>query len=244
MKNLKHTNLYLKIKKIFSFYLSDYGIVLLNSSSLDQAVEIVRRRVDETGTNEPNILKRGDNRILVELPGLDDPTRIKKLLGKTANLTFQFVSTNKSDGFGSQLLKFDNGIDEATVSKRIILSGDNLVDAKPRMDTQNNETIVSFTLDRVGAKKFARATTENVGKQLAIVLDGKIISAPSVREPIVGGSGQISGNFTFQSATDLALLLRSGALPAPMNIIEERSVGPDLGKDSIKAGIFVPNNWF
>ena len=224
-------------ENFFSFYLSDYGIVLLNSSSLDQAVEIVRRRVDETGTNEPNILKRGDNRILVELPGLDDPTRIKKLLGKTANLTFQFVSTNKSDGFGSQLLKFDNGIDEATVSKRIILSGDNLVDAKPRMDTQNNETIVSFTLDRVGAKKFARATTENVGKQLAIVLDGKIISAPSVREPIVGGSGQISGNFTFQSATDLALLLRSGALPAPMNIIEERSVGPDLGKDSIKAGI-------
>ena len=224
-------------ENFFSFYLSDYGIVLLNSSSLDQAVEIVRRRVDETGTNEPNILKRGDNRILVELPGLDDPTRIKKLLGKTANLTFQFVSTNKSDGFGSQLLKFDNGIDEAIVSKRIILSGDNLVDAKPRMDTQNNETIVSFTLDRVGAKKFARATTENVGKQLAIVLDGKIISAPSVREPIVGGSGQISGNFTFQSATDLALLLRSGALPAPMNIIEERSVGPDLGKDSIKAGI-------
>ena len=123
------------------------------------------------------------------------------------------------------------------MSKRIILNGDNLIDAKPRMDTQSNETIVSFTLDRVGAKKFGKATTENVGKQLAIILDGKIISAPSIREPIVGGSGQISGNFTFQSATDLALLLRSGALPAPMNIIEERTVGPDLGKDSIKAGI-------
>ncbi len=224
-------------ENFFSIYLSDYGIVLLNSSSLDQAVEIVRRRVDETGTNEPNILKRGNNRILVELPGLDDPARIKSLLGKTANLTFQFVSSNKNDGFGTETLKFDNNIDEAIVSKRIILNGDNLVDAKPRMDTQNNETIVSFTLDRVGAKKFARATTENVGKQLAIILDGKIISAPSIREPIVGGSGQISGNFTFQSATDLALLLRSGALPAPMNIIEERTVGPDLGKDSIKAGI-------
>ena len=224
-------------ENFFSVYLSDYGIVLLNSSSLDQAVEIVRRRVDETGTNEPNILKRGNNRILVELPGLDDPARIKSLLGKTANLTFQFVSSNKGDGFGTEILKFDNDIDEATVSKRIILNGDNLVDAKPRMDTQNNETIVSFTLDRVGAKKFGRATTENVGKQLAIILDGKIISAPSIREPIVGGSGQISGNFTFQSATDLALLLRSGALPAPMNIIEERTVGPDLGKDSIKAGI-------
>ena len=224
-------------ENLFSLYLSDYGIVLLNSSSLDQAVEIVRRRVDETGTNEPNILKRGNNRILVELPGLDDPARIKSLLGKTANLTFQFVSSNESDSFGTEILKFDNGLEEATVSKRIILNGDNLVDAKPRMDTQNNETIVSFTLDRVGAKKFGKATTENVGKQLAIVLDGKIISAPSIREPIVGGSGQITGNFTFQSATDLALLLRSGALPAPMNIIEERSVGPDLGKDSIKAGI-------
>ncbi len=221
----------------FSIYLSDYGIVLLNTSSLDQAVEIVRRRVDETGTNEPNILKRGNNRILVELPGLDDPSRIKSLLGKTANLTFQLVSSTENDSFGTELLNFDNGIDEAFVSKRIILNGDNLVDAKPRMDTQNNETIVSFTLDRVGAKKFGKATTENVGKQLAIILDGKIISAPSIREPIVGGSGQISGNFTFQSATDLALLLRSGALPAPMNIIEERTVGPDLGKDSIKAGI-------
>ena len=224
-------------ENLFSLYLSDYGIVLLNTSSLDQAVEIVRRRVDETGTNEPNILKRGNNRILVELPGLDDPARIKSLLGKTANLTFQFVSSNESDSFGTEILKFDNGLEEATVSKRIILNGDNLVDAKPRMDTQNNETIVSFTLDRVGAKKFGKATTENVGKQLAIVLDGKIISAPSIREPILGGSGQITGNFTFQSATDLALLLRSGALPAPMNIIEERSVGPDLGKDSIKAGI-------
>ena len=224
-------------ENLFSVYLSEYGIVLLNSSSLDQAVEIVRRRVDETGTNEPNILKRGNNRILVELPGLDDPARIKSLLGKTANLTFQFVSSNESDGFGTEILKFDNGIEKATVSKRIILNGDNLVDAKPRMDTQNNETIVSFTLDRVGAKKFGKATTENVGKQLAIILDGKIISAPSIREPIIGGSGQISGNFTFQSATDLALLLRSGALPAPMNIIEERTVGPDLGKDSIAAGI-------
>ena len=131
-------------ENFFSIYLSDYGIVLLNSSSLDQAVEIVRRRVDETGTNEPNILKRGNNRILVELPGLDDPARIKSLLGKTANLTFQFVSSSESDSFGTETLKFDNGIDQATVSKRIILNGDNLVDAKPRMDTQSNETIVSF----------------------------------------------------------------------------------------------------
>ncbi len=132
---------------------------------------------------------------------------------------------------------FEDESEEAIVSKRIILSGDNLVDAKPTMDTQTNETVVTFNLDRVGAKKFGKATSTGVGKRLAIILDGKIISAPSVREPIVGGSGQISGNFTFQSATDLALLLRSGALPAPLSIIEERTVGPDLGQDSIDSGI-------
>ena len=159
------------------------------------------------------------------------------MLGKTANLTFQFISQNSEECFGTEKLSFEDGSREAIVSKRIILSGDNLVDAKPTMNSQTNETVVSFSLDRVGAKKFGKATSTGVGKQLAIILDGKIISAPTVREPIVGGSGQISGNFTFQSATDLALLLRSGALPAPLNIIEERTVGPDLGQDSIDAGI-------
>tara|TARA_Y100000992_G_scaffold191469_1_gene129931 strand:+ start:1 stop:975 length:975 start_codon:yes stop_codon:yes gene_type:complete len=163
--------------------------------------------------------------------------RIKSLLGKTANLTFRFVSNTNNDSFGVEKLEFENGTDEANVSKRIILSGDNLLDAQPRMDTQNNETVVTFTLDRVGAKRFGRATSTGIGKQLAIVLDGKIISAPVIRDTIASGSGQISGGFTFQSATDLALLLRSGALPAPLNIIEERTVGPDLGQDSINAGI-------
>ena len=223
---------------LFNLNYSRYGLVLLKNASLDQAIEIVRRRVDEVGTNEPNILKRGNDRILVELPGLDDPGRIKSLLGKTANLTFQFITQNNEESFGTEKLQFDDGSEEAFVSKRIILSGDNLVDAKPSMDTQSNETVVNFTLDRVGAKKFGKATSTGVGKRLAIILDGKIISAPSVREPIIGGSGQISGDFTFQSATDLALLLRSGALPAPLNIIEERTVGPDLGQDSIDAGIF------
>ena len=222
---------------LFNLNYSRYGLVLLKNASLDQAIEIVRRRVDEVGTNEPNILKRGNDRILVELPGLDDPNRIKSLLGKTANLTFQFISQNSEESFGTEKLSFEDGSREAIVSKRIILSGDNLIDAKPTMNSQTNETVVSFSLDRVGAKKFGKATSTGVGKQLAIVLDGKIISAPSVREPIIGGSGQISGNFTFQSATDLALLLRSGALPAPLNIIEERTVGPDLGQDSIDAGI-------
>ena len=223
---------------------SEYGLVLLKSSSQDQAIEIVRRRVDEIGTNEPNILKRGSDRILVELPGLDNPDRIKSLLGKTANLTFRFVTQSEEESFGTERIPYQDEEGDAIVSKRIILSGDNLVDAQPRMDNQANETVVSFTLDRVGAKKFDKATTSGVGKNLAIILDGKIISAPSVREPIVGGSGQITGGFTFQTATDLALLLRSGALPAPMKIIEERTVGPDLGQDSIDAGILSLNIGF
>ena len=216
---------------------SKQGIIELKTSSQDQALEIVRRRIDEIGTNEPNILKRGNDRILVELPGLDDPMRIKSLLGKTANLTFRFVTNSTEDSFGAEKLKYEDSTDEAMVSKRIILSGENLLDAQPRMNNETNETVVSFTLDRVGAKRFGKATSSGIGKQLAIVLDGKIISAPVIRDTIASGSGQISGGFTFQSATDLALLLRSGALPAPLNIIEERTVGPDLGQDSINSGI-------
>ena len=221
----------------FKLEFSKYGIVDIKGSSQDQAIEIVRRRVDEVGTNEPNILKRGNNRILVELPGLDDPMRIKSLLGKTANLTFRFVTQNVNETFGVEKLFYEDNSDTALVNKRIILSGENLLDAQPQMNNQTNETVVSFTLDRVGAKRFGKATSTGIGKQLAIVLDGKIVSAPVIRDTIASGNGQISGNFTFQSATDLALLLRSGALPAPLNIIEERTVGPDLGQDSINAGI-------
>ena len=217
--------------------LSKQGLVKLKTSSQDQALEIVRRRIDEIGTNEPNILKRGNNRILVELPGLDDPMRIKSLLGKTANLTFRFISNDNQDSFGVEKIKYENSLDEDFVSKRIILSGDNLLDAQARMNNQTNETVVSFTLDRVGAKRFGKATSTNIGRQLAIILDGKIISAPVIRDTIASGNGQISGGYTFQSATDLALLLRSGALPAPLDIIEERTVGPDLGQDSINAGM-------
>ena len=229
--NIEDTGFNLKVN------FSKQGLITLKTSSQDQAIEIVRRRIDEVGTNEPNILKRGNNRILVELPGLDDPMRVKSLLGKTANLTFRFVTNNEKDSFGVEKLKYEDGIEEATVSKRIIISGDNLLDAQPKMDTQTNQTIVSFSLDRVGAKRFGKATSTGIGKQLAIVLDGKIISAPVIRDTIASGSGQISGGFTFQTATDLALLLRSGALPAPLDIIEERTVGPDLGQDSIDAGM-------
>ncbi len=221
----------------FKLEFSKYGLIEIKNSSQDQAIEIVRRRVDEVGTNEPNILKRGNNRILVELPGLDDPMRIKSLLGKTANLTFRFVTQNENDSFGVENIYFEDNENVALVSKRIILSGENLLDAQPQMNNQTNETVVSFTLDRVGAKRFGKATSTGIGKQLAIVLDGKIVSAPIIRDTIASGNGQISGNFTFQSATDLALLLRSGALPAPLNIIEERTVGPDLGQDSINAGV-------
>ena len=214
---------------------SKFGLIEIKNFALDRSLEIVRKRVDEVGTKDPTIIKRGVDRILIELPGLDDPNRIKKLLGKTANLTFRLVS-DENDDFGSEVLFFEDGKTQLNINKRVVLSGDNLDNARPTFDNQKNATVVSFTLDRVGAKKFGRVTSSNVGKRMAIILDNKIISAPQIQEAILGGTGQISGNFTFQSATDLALLLRSGALPAPLNIIEERTVGPDLGEDSIKAG--------
>ena len=222
-------------KNIVKIMYSKFGLIEIKKNSLDQSLEIVRRRIDEVGTKDPTIIKRGSNRILIELPGLDDPNRIKNLLGKTAHLTFRLASEG-DENFGSEILFFEDGENQLKVNKRVIMSGDNLINARPTYDNLNSETVVSFSLNRVGAKKFARATSNNVGKKLAIILDNEIISAPQIREPILSGNGQISGNFTFQSATDLALLLRSGALPAPLNIIEERTVGPDLGEDSIKAG--------
>ena len=226
--DLKKTN-----NKI-SVSFSKYGTLNINNSALNQSIEIVRRRIDDLGTKEPTILQRGEKRILVELPGIKDPDRIKDLLGKTAQLHFRLVS-DESNEFGYDKLKSEEG-EELFVSKRIIFSGENLIDAQPRLDTQSNQPNVSFTLDRLGAQRFGKSTTSNVGKRIAIVLDGKLISAPQIREPITGGSGVISGNFTFQEVTDLALLLRSGALPTPLNIVEERTVGPDLGEDSIKSG--------
>ena len=213
---------------------SKFGLLTINNSALKQSIEIVRRRIDDVGTKEPTILQRGEKRILVELPGLKDPERIKKLLGKTAQLNFRLVSDNTE--FGVDELISETG-ETLKISKRIVMSGENLIDAQPNIQNQQNEPTVSFTLDRVGAQKFGRATTDNVGKRLAIVLDGKIISAPNINEPITSGNGMISGNFTFQEATDLALLLRSGALPTPLDVVEERTVGPDLGEDSIKSGV-------
>ena len=215
-------------------FISKFGLLTINNSALKQSIEIVRRRIDDVGTKEPTILQRGEKRILVELPGLKNPERIKTLLGKTAQLNFRLVSDNNE--FGTDELISENG-EKLKISKRIIMSGENLIDAQPSIQNQNNEPTVSFTLDRLGAQKFGRATTDNVGKRLAIVLDGEIVSAPNINEPITSGNGMISGNFSFQEATDLALLLRSGALPTPLIVVEERTVGPDLGEDSIKSGI-------
>ena len=226
---------YKKINKSqIEILFSKFGLLTINNSALQQSIEIVRRRIDDVGTKEPTILQRGEKRILVELPGLKNPERIKTILGKTAKLNFRLVSENNE--FGTDELISENG-EKLNVSKRIIMSGDNLIDAQPNINNQNSEPTVSFTLDRLGAQKFGRATTDNVGKRLAIVLDGEIVSAPSINEPITSGNGMISGNFSFQEATDLALLLRSGALPTPLLVVEERTVGPDLGEDSIKSGI-------
>ncbi len=167
---------------------------------------------------------------------MKDPERIKELLGKTAELNFRLVTDDKSE-FGNEKLVIKGSQEEIIVSKRIILSGENLIDAQPRYDNLNNQPIVAFSLDRLGAQRFGQVTTKNIGKRLAIILDGEAISAPVIQDSITSGNGTISGNFTFKTATDLSLLLRSGALPTPLIVAEERTVGPDLGKDSIKSGV-------
>ena len=222
------------IKLIFT----NENVNLIKKNALDQSIEIVRNRIDELGTKEPNIVTRGLDRILVELPGLKDPSAIKKLLGKTAKLTLRFVANSSDENsLGVETLLSKSSGSKYSVEKRIIISGENLIDAQPGFDQLNNSSVVNFKLDNIGSRKFALASKENVGRYLAIVLDKDVVSSPVIREAIVTGSGQISGNFTTQEANELAILLRAGALPAPLNIIEERSVGPDLGKESIEKGI-------
>jgi protein-export membrane protein SecD len=217
------------------------------SSAVEQSIEIVRRRIDETGTKEPIIEREGQDRILIQLPGVDDPEHVKELLGHTAKLTLRFVdaSVNVEDAKrghlppGDEVLPLQDGRSgqgtSIVVQKRVMVSGDTLTDAQSTFDN-NGAPVVAFTFDSTGARRFADATRANVGKLFAIVLDNKVISAPVIREPITQGRGQISGNFTSQTAEDLALLLRAGALPAPLTILEERTVGPGLGADSIHAG--------
>ncbi|MBN9049842.1 MAG: protein translocase subunit SecD [Rhizobiales bacterium] len=214
--------------------------------SVDQSIQIVERRVNELGTVEPLIQRQGADRILVQVPGLQDPTRLKELLGKTAKLDFRMVDqTNSVEQAvqgrvpGEDELLYapqKQGRQPYLIEKRVLVSGGDLTDAQPGFDQRTSEPIVSFRFNTSGARKFAQATQENVGRPFAIILDNEVISAPVIREPILGGSGQISGNFTVQQANDLAILLRAGALPAPLTIIEERTVGPGLGQDSIEKG--------
>jgi preprotein translocase subunit SecD len=228
--------------------LTESGISSRVTSAVTQSLEIVRRRIDELGTREASVQRQGENRIVVQVPGESSPEAIKRLLGQTAKLTFHIVDldTPVSEAragrlppgdmlLGSDELGQDGQPIQYVVRRQVVVGGESLVDAQPTL--QNNQAVVSFRFDSAGGRKFAQATQQNVGQLLAIVLDNKVISAPRVNEPILGGSGIISGSFTFQSATELAVLLRAGALPAPLNVIEERSVGPELGADSIRSGV-------
>lgn len=221
---------------------TDAGLAAETDQAMGQAVEVIRRRVDEMGTREPTILRQGSNRIVVQVPGLEDPAALKALLGKTAKLEFRLVDMNADPALaaqgrappGSQVLPNADGGGFTVVERRAIISGDQLIDSQPTYE--QGIPVVSFRFDSIGGKRFAKATQENVGRPFAIILDGKVISAPRINSPILGGSGIIQGNFTTQSANELAVLLRSGKLPVALTVIEERTVGPDLGADSIRAG--------
>jgi preprotein translocase subunit SecD len=212
--------------------------------SVDQSIQIVERRVNELGTVEPLIQRQGVDRILVQVPGLQDPTRLKQLIGTTAKLDFRMVDSSiPAEQAAGRVPPDDDLLQSSTapvvpylVKKEVLVSGGDLIDAQPGFDQRTNEPIVSFRFNGSGSRKFSDATVKNVGQPFAIVLDNKVVSAPVIREPITGGSGQISGSFTVQGANDLAILLRAGALPAPLTIIEERTVGPGLGQDSIEKG--------
>ncbi|MFP6749129.1 MAG: protein translocase subunit SecD [Alphaproteobacteria bacterium] len=232
-----------------SVTLTEEAILERRRKAIEQSIEIVRRRIDELGTREPTIQRQGEERILVQVPGLQDPERLKDILGKTAKMVFRLVDLTTTAGEilaggrvppGSELLESDernpdgSPADMYVVRKRVMVSGDTLVDSASTF--QDNMPVVSFRFDSVGAKRFGDATLKNVGKPFAIVLDKRVISAPVIREPILGGTGIISGNFSVQEVQDLSLLLRAGALPAPLKILEERTVGPSLGADSVAAG--------
>ena len=213
--------------------------------TIEQSIQIVERRVNQLGTVEPVIQRQGTDRILVQVPGLQDPTRLKELLGKTAKMEFRMVDTSVPPDQARQgnlppevelLMSASAPKVPYVVKKQVLVSGGDLTDAQPGFDSRTGEPVVNFKFNSTGSRKFAQATTENVGQPFAIVLDNEVISAPVIREPITAGQGQISGNFTVQSANDLAILLRAGALPAPLTVIEERTVGPGLGQDSIEKG--------
>ena len=219
------------------------------TQAMDSATEVVRKRIDALGTREPTIIRQGDTRIVVQVPGLQDPDALKDLLGQTAKLEFKLVDqsalpTDVAAGIappGSQIYPYAEGtpFEGTQIAVRRLggIRGDNLVNAQAGVDPQTNEPVVNIQFDQQGGAKFAKLSTENVGKTFAIILDEEVLSSPYFREPILGGSAQISGSFTAESANQLAIALRSGALPVDLTVIEERTVGPDLGADSIRKGL-------
>jgi preprotein translocase subunit SecD len=223
------------------------GLASATDSAMEVATEIVRKRIDELGTREPSIVRQGSNRIDVQVPGLKNPDALKALLGKTAKLEFKLVDLSADPAqvaqgqapAGSQVLAFADPKDGVgiAVHRRVMISGDQLIDATQGFEQQSNRPVVNIKFDSQGGRRFARTTQENVGKPFAIILDGKVLSAPRINEPILGGSAQISGNFTVETANELAIALRSGKLPVALKVIEERTVGPQLGADSIRAGV-------
>lgn len=224
---------------------TDAGLETAVDNAMDAATDVIRRRIDEMGTREPTIIRQGDNRIVVQVPGLEDPEALKELLGKTAKLEFKLVDFEAdpqavAEGrppVGSQIFPYpDNpsGLPNIAVKRLGGISGDKLTDAGQGFDPQTNAAVVNITFDSEGGSRFARLTQNNVGRPFAIILDGVVLSAPNINEPILGGSAQISGNFTVEGANQLAIALRSGALPVELKVVEERTVGPDLGADSIR----------
>ena len=224
---------------------TDQGLQQRVANAAGASVETVRRRVDSLGTTEPNIVRQGQDRILVQVPGFDDTRKLKDVIGQTAKLTFHAVNPtmtadeakNTRVPLGYKIYpSVEEGGRSLVLKEAPVVSGEDLVDAQPGFDQRTNEPIISFRFNQAGARKFGRFTKDNVGEPFAIVLDNKVISAPVIREPILGGSGQISGNFTVEGANNLAIQLRSGALPTKLTIVEERTVGPSLGADSIESG--------
>jgi preprotein translocase subunit SecD len=224
------------------------GLDAAVESAMEVATEVIRKRIDELGTREPTIIRQGANRIVVQVPGLQDPTALKNLLGQTAKLEFKLVDTTANAAevaqgrapIGSEVLEYADagkGGARIAVRRQLMVSGEDLIDAKQEFSPQGNEPVVSITFNGAGGRKFGRVTSENVNKPFAIILDNKVLSAPNINEPILGGRAQISGSFTVDSANQLAIALRSGKLPVALTVVEERTVGPDLGADSIRKGV-------
>ena len=234
-------------ENLLNLYFSEDYILETRIRTVEQSIEVVRKRVDESGTKEPIIQKQGEERIVVQLPGIKEPERVKALIGRTAKLNFHMLDPTTVE-LAEQRGKLPPGTFKAVnadpvayekqfvVKKRVLLTGERLKNAAATVDAQTGKYVVAFEFDKKGAKKFARITTENTYQRLAILLDNRVISAPQIREPITGGQGNISGNFSPETANDLAVLLRAGSLPAPIKVLEERTVGPSLGVDSIEAG--------